>query len=59
MGQLFEAASSDRGRAAIATAGFVRRDKVSWMEGILSQTYGSGFSCTRYGSGTNAHMKCY
>jgi len=34
-------------------------DKVAWIEGVLRQTYGSGFSCTRYSSGANAYMKCY
>lgn len=34
-------------------------DKTSWIEGVLRQSYGSGFSCTRYSSGANAYMKCY
>ncbi len=34
-------------------------DKVAWIEGVLRLTYGSAFSCTRYGAGANAYMKCY
>jgi len=34
-------------------------DKASWIESVLRISYGSTFSCNRYGSGANAYMRCF
>jgi secreted trypsin-like serine protease len=34
-------------------------DKASWIETTLKGVYGSGFTCSRYGSGSDAYMRCW
>jgi V8-like Glu-specific endopeptidase len=34
-------------------------DKTDWIQNTLRYVYGSTFSCTRYGTGADAYMKCF
>lgn len=34
-------------------------DKTAWIESVLRSSYGSTFSCARFGSGTGAYMRCF
>jgi len=34
-------------------------DKTSWLESVLRISYGSAFSCSRFGAGAGAYMRCF
>jgi len=34
-------------------------DKATWIESTLKGVYGSSFTCSRYGSGSDAYMRCW